>query len=71
MYHLASQRLNIEPSAILHIGDNLLTDVEGAIKSGMQACWFNVDHSTLMNEKEGHLLPHVEICRLDSLLSLV
>ncbi|MTC70637.1 5-amino-6-(5-phospho-D-ribitylamino)uracil phosphatase YigB [Providencia sp. wls1914] len=71
MYHLASTRLNIEPSAILHVGDNLLTDVEGAINSGMQACWFNVDHMTLMDEKEGRILPHVEICRLDSLLSLV
>lgn len=71
MYHLAAQRLNLEPNAILHVGDNLLTDVEGAINSGMQACWINTGDKTLMEEKEVRLLPHVEISKLVSLLSLV
>lgn len=71
MYRLAAKRLEIEPQFILHVGDNLLTDVEGAINSGMQACWINTEQKTLMEEKEGRLLPHVEISRLDSLLSLV
>lgn len=71
MYRLAAQKLELEPHAILHVGDNLLTDVEGAIRSGMQACWINSDNRTLMEEKDVRLLPHVEICRLASLLSLV
>lgn len=71
MYRLAAKRLEIEPQFILHVGDNLLTDVEGAINSGMQACWINTNQKTLMEEKERRLLPHVEISRLDSLLSLV
>ena len=69
--NLAAQRLNLEPNAILHVGDNLLTDVEGAINSGMQACWINTGDKTLMEEKEVRLLPHVEISKLVSLLSLV
>lgn len=71
MYRLAAQKLALEPHAILHVGDNLLTDVEGAIRSGMQACWINVDNKTLMEEKDARLLPHVEISQLASLLSLV
>ena len=71
MYRLAAKRLGIAPQAILHVGDNLITDVEGAIKSGMQACWINLDHKTLMEEKDVRLLPHVEISQLASLLSLV
>ncbi|MBP6123674.1 MULTISPECIES: 5-amino-6-(5-phospho-D-ribitylamino)uracil phosphatase YigB [Providencia] len=71
MYRLAAQRLEIEPHAILHVGDNLITDVEGAIKSGMQACWINPCNKTLMKEKDVRLLPHVEISQLASLLSLV
>ncbi|EKT61617.1 5-amino-6-(5-phospho-D-ribitylamino)uracil phosphatase YigB [Providencia sneebia] len=71
MYRLAAQKLNLEPQAILHVGDNLITDVEGAIRSGMQACWINTGNRTLMDEKDVRLLPHVEISQLDSLLSLV
>ncbi len=71
MYRLAAQRLDLEPKFILHVGDNLLTDVEGAINSGMQACWINLDQKTLMGEKDVRLLPHVEISQLASLLSLV
>ena len=71
MYRLAAQRLDLEPKFILHVGDNLLTDVEGAINSGMQACWINLDQKNLMGEKDVRLLPHVEISQLASLLSLV
>lgn len=71
MYRLAAKRLEIAPQSILHVGDNLVTDVEGAIKSGMQACWINPGHKTLMEEKDVRLLPHVEISQLASLLSLV
>lgn len=71
MYRLAAQRLEIEPQFILHVGDNLLTDVEGAINSGMQACWINPSQKTLMEENDVRLLPHVEISQLESLLTLV
>lgn len=71
MYRLAAQKLKLAPQFILHVGDNLITDVEGAIRSGMQACWINMDNKTLMEEKEVRLLPHVEISQLVSLLSLV
>jgi HAD superfamily hydrolase (TIGR01509 family) len=33
----------VEPQQVLHIGDDPLTDVVGAIRAGMQAVWLNRD----------------------------
>ncbi|OTA20916.1 flavin mononucleotide phosphatase [Xenorhabdus beddingii] len=71
MYHLAADRLNLPTHQILHVGDNLSTDVEGALRSGMQACWINIEHKDLMQEPEGRLVPHVEISDLASLIALI
>ncbi|UDG81236.1 5-amino-6-(5-phospho-D-ribitylamino)uracil phosphatase YigB [Candidatus Hartigia pinicola] len=71
MYQLAAKKLDIEPQAILHVGDNLVTDVKGAINSGMQACWFNLNNKTLIQKTNTYLLPHVEISQLSSLLLLI
>ncbi|MCP5079586.1 MAG: HAD-IA family hydrolase [Psychromonas sp.] len=64
----AAQRLNIEVSDILHIGDHLISDVFGAQNSGAQAVWFNDSKQTL---NEARLLPTVEITQLDQLYYLI
>lgn len=71
MYQLAAQRLNIAPEHILHVGDDLTTDVAGAIRFGMQACWINLREVNLMQIEDARLLPHVEISQLASLTSLL
>lgn len=71
MYHLAAQRLAIAPENILHVGDDLITDVAGSVRCGMQACWINLRQGNLMQMKEARLLPHVEISQLASLTSLL
>ncbi|MDE1479800.1 5-amino-6-(5-phospho-D-ribitylamino)uracil phosphatase YigB [Xenorhabdus bovienii] len=71
MYHLAAERLNLPISQILHVGDNLKTDVEGALCSGMQACWINLENRNLIQEPEGRRVPHVEISDLASLIALI
>ncbi|MEQ1963824.1 5-amino-6-(5-phospho-D-ribitylamino)uracil phosphatase YigB [Xenorhabdus khoisanae] len=71
MYRLAAERLNLPINQILHVGDNLSTDVEGALYSGMQACWINIENKELMQEPEGRLVPHVEISDLASLIALI
>lgn len=71
MYQRAAQRLQLAPADILHIGDDLTTDVVGAIRSGFQACWINPGDRDLMTAADARLLPHLEISRLDSLMSLV
>lgn len=71
MYHLAARRLSLPPGQILHVGDDLTTDVRGAVSSGMQSCWINPHQRDLMQIKETRLLPHVEISRLASLTALI
>ncbi len=41
MFKEAISRLGIHPSECLHVGDDILHDVEGAKSIGMQAAWFN------------------------------
>lgn len=71
MYHLAAQRLNLAPENILHVGDDLTTDVAGALRCGMQACWINLREGNLMQIADARLLPHVEITQLASLTALI
>ncbi|WP_407731864.1 5-amino-6-(5-phospho-D-ribitylamino)uracil phosphatase YigB [Pseudocitrobacter faecalis] len=71
MYHLAAEKLDVPLSAILHVGDDLTTDVAGAIRSGLQACWIKPRNADLMQVADSRLLPHIEISRLASLTSLI
>ncbi len=48
MYHLAADRLGVALGEILHVGDDLTTDVAGAIRCGMQACWIKPEGADLM-----------------------
>ncbi len=59
------------PETLLHVGDDLTTDVAGAIRSGVQACWINLLEGDLMQIDDSRLLPHLEISRLASLTSLI
>ncbi len=71
MYQMAGEKLNLPLEQILHVGDDLTTDVGGAISSGMQACWINLRDGDLMQIKDSRLLPHLEISRLASLSALI
>jgi len=71
MYHLAAEKLALPLGEILHVGDDLTTDVAGAIRCGMQACWIKPENADLMHTVDSRLLPHVEISRLASLTTLI
>ncbi|VDZ81849.1 2-haloalkanoic acid dehalogenase [Salmonella bongori] len=71
MYFLAAEKLNVPIGEILHVGDDLTTDVAGAIRCGMQACWIKPENADLMQTPDSRLLPHMEISRLASLTSLI
>lgn len=71
MFHLASLQLGIAPENILHIGDNLITDVAGAINHGMQACWLNVVGLDIFQQSDASVLPNVEIRQLSALYNLL
>ncbi|MCE0802698.1 5-amino-6-(5-phospho-D-ribitylamino)uracil phosphatase YigB [Buttiauxella sp. S04-F03] len=71
MYHLAAEKLNVPLGHILHVGDDLTTDVAGAVRCGMQACWINLRDGDLMQIDDSRLLPHLEISQLASLTALI
>ncbi|ANI85084.1 5-amino-6-(5-phospho-D-ribitylamino)uracil phosphatase YigB [Kosakonia oryzae] len=71
MYHLAADRLGVAVEDILHVGDDLTTDVAGAIRCGMQACWIKPEGADLLQATDSRLLPHMEISRLASLTTLI
>ncbi|WP_409308404.1 5-amino-6-(5-phospho-D-ribitylamino)uracil phosphatase YigB [Pectobacterium sp. B1J-3] len=71
MYHLASAKFDLPLAQILHVGDDLTTDVGGAVRCGMKACWINLREGNLMQSDDARLLPHIEISRLASLTALL
>jgi putative hydrolase of the HAD superfamily len=47
--------LGVEPAAVLFVGDNLVTDVQGAANVGMQtaqALWFRADDTQIGMEPD-------------------
>jgi FMN hydrolase / 5-amino-6-(5-phospho-D-ribitylamino)uracil phosphatase len=41
IFHAACERLGCMPQEVLHVGDDALLDVEGALAAGMKAIWVN------------------------------
>ncbi len=63
-----AQRLGLPHSQILHVGDDVTTDVAGAIHNGYRSAWLNdvgQDWRTL------RILPDVMLTRLEQLLTLL
>jgi HAD superfamily hydrolase (TIGR01549 family) len=64
MFAMTAKRLSINPNQILHVGDSLKSDVQGALNAGCSAVWFNPDDKP-MGIKSA--LPHIEINELQAL----
>ncbi|MDO6708285.1 5-amino-6-(5-phospho-D-ribitylamino)uracil phosphatase YigB [Photobacterium sp. 1_MG-2023] len=71
LFAQAQALLGVAPQDILHVGDHLVSDVEGARRSGFQACWLNDQQRQLHQEARLKGLPDVEIHTLSQLLQLV
>jgi len=41
IFYLAAERLGVQPCEIVHVGDNLKTDVWGAMNAGLKAIHFS------------------------------
>ncbi|WP_288064985.1 HAD-IA family hydrolase [Rodentibacter caecimuris] len=61
---------NVSPQEILHVGDHLTTDVQGAIQAGCQAVWINLSDNQIADFTTATLLPTLEINHLTELLLL-
>lgn len=68
MFRLMAVQLKLRPQQILHVGDDVTTDIFGAIRNGYQAAWINnqgQDWRTL------HTLPHLMLQDIRDLLTLL
>ncbi|MCK5817898.1 MAG: HAD-IA family hydrolase [Psychromonas sp.] len=63
----AAKRLHIDVNEILHIGDDLVTDVYGSQHCGAQSIWFNKHKKPL---DKATLLPSIEIQHLNHIYPL-
>ncbi|KJY81628.1 2-haloalkanoic acid dehalogenase [Vibrio galatheae] len=70
MFSKAQSYLSVAAENILHVGDHLISDVQGAKLSGYQACWFNDQNINLFDVSKARTLPDVEVNRLHDLLRL-
>lgn len=41
LFHLALNKLNLQPKELLHVGDCGYADIKGAIRAGCQSAWLN------------------------------
>ncbi|MCX8638975.1 5-amino-6-(5-phospho-D-ribitylamino)uracil phosphatase YigB [Gilliamella sp. B3172] len=71
IFELAAQKLALPADQILHVGDNLSTDVNGAINSGFLACWINIFAKDIYHLADARCLPHIEITQLPELDNLL
>ncbi|MCF6437302.1 HAD-IA family hydrolase [Pseudoalteromonas sp. MMG022] len=67
MFDVAAQQLNVHHSNILHIGDSLDTDVQGANEAGCHSVWLNNQDSHYHYQG----LPDIEINNINQLQILV
>lgn len=62
----AAGAAEVQPHQVLHVGDDALLDVLGALNAGMQAVWINRTDQLWMQE----LQPHAEVASLAELCAL-
>ncbi len=63
-----AEQLNLPPQQILHVGDDVLTDVAGAIHNGYRSAWLN---DVGQDWRKLSILPDVMLTRLEQLLTLL
>lgn len=70
LFQQTAQFFQVQPHEILHVGDDLITDVQGAIQAGCQSVWINLSEKSLKDFPEARTLPTLEINDLTELLAL-
>ncbi len=71
MFAKAQRILDLPAENILHVGDHIVTDVQGAKLAGFAACWFNGVNNNVVQFPTARTLPDLEIHHLQPLLTLI
>lgn len=68
VFATAAAGLGVDGTGLWHVGDNLATDVHGAVSAGHTSVWLNREGAT---RADGDPVPHFEVTSLGELLTLV
>jgi FMN hydrolase / 5-amino-6-(5-phospho-D-ribitylamino)uracil phosphatase len=68
LFRLMAARLKLKPQQILHVGDDVTTDVFGAIRNGYQSAWICQSGQSWRNL---NTLPHMILQDIRDLLMLI
>ena len=68
LFQSMAQRLGLPPHQILHVGDDVTTDVAGAVGNGYRSAWLN---DVGQEWRSLRILPDVMLTRLEQLLTLL
>ncbi|MEC7634360.1 MAG: HAD-IA family hydrolase [Pseudomonadota bacterium] len=71
MFDEAASLVKVTPSHILHVGDNIIKDVFGAINAGYQSAWFACNRPMQLKLEPVSVLPHVQLDSLEELIQFV
>ena len=63
----AAGAADVQPEQVLHVGDDALLDVLGALNANMQAVWLNRTDQLWMQEQQ----PHAEVASLAELCAML
>lgn len=67
MFETALKKLDMPAKHVLHVGDHLISDVQGAKQMGMSACFIST-YVQGISERRATSLPDIEISQLEDLL---
>ncbi|RUO37872.1 hypothetical protein CWE15_10950 [Aliidiomarina taiwanensis] len=72
MFELAAEKIQLEhPRHMLHIGDHPVSDVQGALRFGAQALWYNSPFKPAEGVPAVTWLPHASIQNIQALRALL
>ncbi|WP_394223447.1 HAD-IA family hydrolase [Alteromonas gracilis] len=71
MFNEAASLLKVKPAHILHVGDNIIKDVLGAINAGYQSAWFACNRPMQLPLEPASVLPHVQLDTLEELTQFI
>lgn len=71
MFNAAQQFLHCQAGEILHVGDNLHKDIQGAKLAGFSCAWYACNRSMSLANESGSLLPDIQLASLDELRTLL
>ena len=71
MFQKASEYLQLSPEKILHVGDNLITDVLGGANFGCKTGWYAFDREMHLHSEPVKVLPDVQFADLQEMIELL